>query len=67
MPTNTKVYIQHVFKEKFKSLGKQLGKIHSNDSRKIAKMYPKNQNSFTRHNTKYIFTKKRDVPRHYRT
>jgi hypothetical protein len=62
----TEVYIQHIFKE-FKSLGKQLRKIHSNDSSKIVKMYPKNQNSFTKHNTKYIFTKKRVVPIYYRT
>jgi hypothetical protein len=53
--------------KKFKSLGKQLEKIHSNDSIKTVKMYPKNQNSLTRHNTKYIFTKKRDVPRYYIT
>jgi hypothetical protein len=34
------VYIQHIFKE-FKSLGKQLRKIHSNDSSKILKTYQK--------------------------
>jgi hypothetical protein len=50
---------------KSQGLVKQLGKINSNDSSKIVKIDPKNQNSFTRHNTKYMFTK-RETPRHYK-
>jgi hypothetical protein len=58
MPTKTKVYIQHIFKE-FKSLGKQLGKIHPNDSSKIVKMYQRTRIPLQKHNTEYIFTKKK--------
>jgi hypothetical protein len=47
MPTKAEVYIQHIFKE-FKSMGKQLGKIHSKGSSRIVNMYQKNQNSFTK-------------------
>jgi hypothetical protein len=41
-------FISSTYSKEFKSLGKQLGKIHPNDSRKIVKMYLKNKNSFTK-------------------
>jgi hypothetical protein len=54
------VYIQHIFKE-FKSLGKQLRKIHSNDSSKILKTYQKNQNSFTKSTIQNIYLQRREM------
>jgi CHAD domain-containing protein len=56
-------YIQHIIKE-FRSLGKQLGKIH--DSKQDVKDVSK-ELLYKKHNTKCVFTKKRDVPRYYRT
>jgi hypothetical protein len=63
-------FISSTYLKEFKSLGKQLGKIHPNDSSKIVKMYPKNKNSFTKAQYRvYLYKnkKKRDVPRYYRT
>jgi hypothetical protein len=66
-PTKAKVYIQHILKE-FRSLEKQLGKIHSNDSKQDIKDVSKEPEIlYKKHNTKCVFTKKRDVPRYYRT
>jgi hypothetical protein len=58
------IHIQHIIK-KLRSLEKQLRKIHIGQDIKDVSKEP--EFLYKKHNTKCVFTKKRDVPGYYRT
>jgi hypothetical protein len=63
-PTKVEVHIQHIIK-KFRSLEKQLRKIHTGQDIKDVSKEP--EFLYKKNNTKCVFIKKRDVSGYYRT